>query len=264
MHPNTLHLVFAFLFLASLANATPEKQVVDGVTYHILSTPADTVRIIWQDATGKQVRTFPEAARHVRSQGLEVETVMNGGIFEPGGIPSGLLVQDGKELRPVNRKDGKGNFHLKPNGIFMIGPQGAAVIRTDEYPIAKAEVRQAVQSGPLLLRKGQVHPAFNAGSGSRLHRNGVGIAKDGRVVFAMTDANSAKFPNLHEFARLFLALGCDDALFLDGDLSQMQSGNGIDTSTNRFGSIIVVTKSLPSAQSQGQANSQQPATPPRN
>lgn len=54
--------------------------------------------------------------------------VMNGGIFEPGFVPSGLLVQDGVELTPINRNNGEGNFFLKPNGVFLPGPKGAAVI----------------------------------------------------------------------------------------------------------------------------------------
>jgi uncharacterized protein YigE (DUF2233 family) len=168
---------------------------------------------------------------------------MNGGIFEPGGIPSGLLIQDGKELNPVNRKRGEGNFFLQPNGIFLIGPAGAAVIKTDEYPLEGIAIDRAVQSGPLLLRRGKVHPAFNATSASRLHRNGVGVARNGEVVLAMTDLDSPKFPNLHEFAVLFRMQGCDDALFLDGDISQMRSGAEMNKPSNQFGSIIAVMES---------------------
>lgn len=98
------------------------------------------------------------------------------------------------------------------------------------------------RSGPLLLRHGKIHPAFNAGSTSRLHRNGVGVSANGGVIFAMTDWNSTKFPNLHEFARLFQTLGCDDALFLDGDISQMRSGKDLVKPSNQFGSIIAVVR----------------------
>jgi uncharacterized protein YigE (DUF2233 family) len=225
-----------------LVHALPEKRVVDGVTYHIVPAAAASVRILWKTPEGRQIRTFPEAALHLEHAGLAVDTLMNGGIFEPGGVPSGLLIQDGRPLKPVNRNEGEGNFFLKPNGIFLIGAKGAAVISTEEYPLKGVEVREAVQSGPLLLRRGRLHPAFKADSTSRLHRNGVGVSKDGTVFFAMTDFNSPKFPNLHEFARLFQSLGCDDALFLDGDLSQMRSGMDITKPSNHFGSIIAVLK----------------------
>jgi len=235
-------LVFIALGLFTQAKATPEEKVVEGVTYHILHAPADAVRILWKDSHGKQLRTFPVVAQYLELKGSAAKTLMNGGIFEPEGIPSGLLIQDGQQLSPVNRKDGKGNFFLKPNGVFLIGSKGASVINTDEYPLNGVEVQQAVQSGPLLLRGGKVHAAFGANSTSRLHRNGVGVSKEGIVVFAMTDFDSPKFPNLYEFAQLFLSLGCEDALFLDGDLSQMRSGMDMTKPSNNFGSIIAVIK----------------------
>lgn len=234
--------------IASLASAAPERKLVDGVTYHILTKSASQVRIVWKDDTGKQLRTLPEAAKYLETKSLEVEALMNGGIFEPEGIPSGLLIQEGKELRPVNRRNGTGNFFLKPNGIFLIGNQTASIIATDEFPPKGLKILYAVQSGPLLLQRGKVHPSFNANSSSRLHRNGVGVTKDGKVVLAMSDFHSPKFPNLHEFARLFQSLGCDDALFLDGDLSQMHSGNDLKKASNRFGSMIAVVKTEKAAE----------------
>lgn len=241
-----------------MAHAAPEKQIVDGVTYHVLHAPATSIRIIWKDDNGTALRTFPSVSQFLMRKGVQPDTLMNGGIFEPGGIPSGLLVQDGKELNPVNRNKGEGNFFLHPNGIFLVGNAGAAVVRTDEYPPGGVRIQQAVQSGPLLLRQGKVHPAFKAESGSRLHRNGVGVTKSGKVVFAMTDFHSQKFPNLHEFARLFRTLDCDDALFLDGDLCQMRSGNELMNPSNHFGSIIAVTES-PKGKQEGVG---QPATRP--
>lgn len=230
------------LVLLGQSGASPEKKLVDGVNYLILNTSPDAVRILWKDSDGRQMRTFPEVAEHLERRKLAVDTLMNGGIFEPGGIPSGLLVQDGQVLRPLNREVGEGNFFLKPNGVFLIGAQGAFVIGTDDYPLKGIEVRQAVQSGPLLLHHGKVHPAFKPDSSSRLHRNGVGVTKDGKVVFAMSDFHSPKFPNLHEFAMLFRSLGCDDALFLDGDLSQMRSGADLTKQSSAFGSFIAVIK----------------------
>lgn len=228
--------------LVGWVNAAPEKKVVDGVTYHILEVQPASVRIIWKDGKGTQLRTFPEVARYLAGEGITASTLMNGGIFEPGGVPSGLLIQDGKELRPVNRRNGNGNFFLKPNGIFLIGSKGAAVVSTEEYPLKDEQIHQAVQSGPLLLSHGKTHPRFNGPSKSRLHRNGVGVSKSGKVIFAMTDFHSAKFPNLYEFAQLFRSLGCEDALFLDGDLSQMKSGKDVTKPSNNFGSIISVTE----------------------
>jgi uncharacterized protein YigE (DUF2233 family) len=237
----------ALFFLLALALvghvlAAPEETEADGVRYRVLRAQANSVRVIWKNQNNKPLRTFPATARYLMERGERVLTLMNGGIFEPEGVPSGLLIQDGHELRPVNRIDGKGNFYLKPNGVFLIGSQGAAVITTDEYPPAGAQTMFAVQSGPLLLRRGRIHPKFNPISNARLHRNGVGVTAKGEVVFAITDLDSPKFPNLYEFAQFFRSLGCENALFLDGDLSQMKTEKDTMNPSNHFGSIIAVVE----------------------
>lgn len=232
-------LVFSWL---PVVGQDPEKRLVDGVVYWVLTCRPESVRVVWKDGEGKNLRTLPEAVGVVEGRGEKVAVVMNGGIFEPGGIPSGLLVQDGKELNPVNRREGEGNFFLKPNGIFLIGEEGAAVVKTEEYPLDGMAARHAIQSGPLLLRKGVVHPVFRAESESRLHRNGVGVTRKGEVVFVMTDFRGKLFPNLHEFAMMFRHLGCEDALFLDGDLSQMRWGGDLKKESNQLGAMIVVVK----------------------
>ena len=239
----TLLIVLFALFFADQLRATPEKREVGGIVYRVLRVTPSAVRIVWKDQNGAQLQTFSAAADYLRKQGEVPLTLMNGGIFEPGGVPSGLMIQGGKELRPINTATGTGNFFLKPNGIFLIGSRGAAVVRSDEYPLKDTKILYAVQSGPLLLRKGSIHPVFKATSTSRLHRNGVGVTPRGDVVFLITDEDSPKRPNLFEFAEAFSRLGCIDALFLDGDISQMKTGAEITTSFSHFGSIIAVVDS---------------------
>ena len=245
-------LVSLVLAAAALANDSTmpraevtERQEVDGVTYHIATVDPARVRVLWADDAGRPLRTFDALAKHIEAKGWKAELLMNGGIFEPGGVPSGLLIQEGKELRPVNRRDGEGNFYLKPNGVFFLTDTAAGVIDTAKWPPADRAVRSAVQSGPLLLRDGKVHPAFRKESASRLIRNGVGVTRDGKVALAMTDFDSEKLPNLFEFAMLFRKLGCDDALFLDGDLSQIRKRGEFQRPGGRFGSFVVVLAESP-------------------
>ncbi|MCU0796837.1 MAG: phosphodiester glycosidase family protein [Akkermansiaceae bacterium] len=230
----------ALTFLTSAgADEVIERREVDGVVYHVAMVPAERLRLLWKDGEGRAMRTFPAVAAELRRRGDEPLMLMNGGIYEPGGIPSGLFIQDGKVLNPVNRRDGKGNFFLKPNGIFLIDAKGARVIDTAGWGAADG-VKWAVQSGPLLLRKGKVHPAFREHSENRLHRNGVGVRKDGMVVLAMSDGRSAKWPNLHGFATFFQKLGCEDALFLDGDISAIRVGKGMDEPSQDYGTFVAV------------------------
>lgn len=48
--------------------------------------------------------------------------------------------------------------------------------------------------------------------------------------------------NLWDFAGLFLKLGCRDALFLDGDISQAVTKPDKDIRSNRFAAIFVITE----------------------
>lgn len=190
-------------------------------TFHLFRARPEEVSLWWKGTDGVPMRTFQAVEAHLRSLGKEPVLLMNGGIFEPGGIPSGLHIEDGKELLPVNLEEGIGNFYLKPNGVFCIDARGAHILRSEDYAKARLEPRMGLQSGPLLLNNGELHPAFKPGSDSRLHRNGVGVLPDGNVLFAITDLPSRTRVNLYEFAMLFKRYGCRNALFLDGDLSVM-------------------------------------------
>ena len=84
--------------------------------------------------------------------------------------------------------------------------------------------RLATQSGPLMLRKGVIHPAFRVNSPNKRLRNAVGVRKqDGQILFAMSDREDAVNGRVtsHQFTRFFQHLGCEDALYLDGDISNM-------------------------------------------
>lgn len=239
--------LLASAWVARVRADTFEAKTVDlaGVSYLHVSCSANELDLAWRGTSGEILRTFPAVAEHLRQQGREARFLMNGGIFEPGGIPSGLLVCVGKEERPINLMNGNGNFYLKPNGVFYVDASGAAVLESREYAQEKPSARLAVQSGPLLLRRGAIHPAFNRDSLSRLHRNGVGVDQAGRIHFLITDPAKKAVVNLHGFARAFRSLGCADALFLDGDISQcfVAEMPGAKLASNRFASIFTVSAS---------------------
>ncbi len=166
----------------------------------------------------------------VRADGKRLLFAMNAGIFGRGYVPTGLHVEGGREVVKLNTGLGERieqggqlvtqNFYLKPNGVFFVDAAGkAGVLETGRYAAAGKEVRLATQSGPLLLEKGKVHPAFREGSANVRHRNGIGVDRDGRVVMAITA--DSETVNFFDLAKLFAELGCEDALYLDGDLSVM-------------------------------------------
>lgn len=147
---------------------------------------------------------------------------MNAGMYHADFSPVGLYVEDGRELSLLNAGDGEGNFFMKPNGVFFLDENGnPGVLETNAYAASAIRPRLATQSGPMLVIDGDVHGRFEPDGSSRYIRNGVGVDEAGRVVLAISRAPVS----LGRFARLFRdALGCRNALFLDGAISALHDG----------------------------------------
>lgn len=193
-----------------------DAQVIEHAThrYLVVSLPLDEweVRIDWNTADDGTMLA------DVVASDPEIAVATNAGIFTPELAPGGLLVSDGQELVPLNLNEGGGNFHLMPNGVFAIFEDGsAAVMNSVDYHPAGVEF--ATQSGPALVLDGQVHPELNKGSTNVAFRSGVGVSPDGTTVYL---AMSWEPTNFYDFATLFRdQLGVDDALYLDGNISDL-------------------------------------------
>ena len=185
------------------------------------------------------VRDFQRFIAVQKAAGYRTVWMMNAGMFQDNGMPVGLCVADGREVTPLNTAEGKGNFFLKPNGVFALTGSGAVIRETGEWQAAvPAEIRLATQSGPLLVRSGALHPAIREDSTNRYLRNGAGVRADGRVVFAI----STEQVTFYEMATLFRdALHCPDALYLDGAISAMYApAAGVNTEAGSLGPVLGV------------------------
>ena len=190
------------------------------VTVCKVEVAKDSLRLFHRDESGAPFKRFDRINDWLKPRGQRLIFAMNAGMYHGDFSAVGLFVADGKELAPLNLADGNGNFFLKPNGVFAITDKGAHVMESSEYlRLRKREkVLLATQSGPLLLRGGKMHPAFNADGKSRLYRNGVGVSSPGTAIFAISEEPV----NFFEFATLFRdKLHCPDALFLDGTVSSL-------------------------------------------
>ncbi|MFT3711628.1 MAG: phosphodiester glycosidase family protein [Archangium sp.] len=203
-----------------------------GARFDVVELPLDEwdVRISWTSDGGVQLKALDAAVR------------TNAGIFEPGFVPTGLLVSEGVELRPLATREGEGNFFLQPNGVFALGPEGAIIRETNEYASGHPPSRYATQSGPLLVRAGVLHPKFNPNSENRALRSGVGVRDAKHVVLVI----SRDDVNLFTFAALFRdALKCDDALYLDGVISALWAegaGREADLDKGPFAGVVTAAK----------------------
>lgn len=153
------------------------------------------------------------SAQRSSTGGGKLQLAMNGGMFHPDYRPVGLYVEEGRELARANTRNGPGNFHLKPNGIFYVGGGSAGVMETAAYLKARPQAEYATQSGPMLVINGRIHPRFSRSGESLKMRNGVGVRDANTIVLAISE-DEVSFGT---FARLFRdGLRCPNALFLDG------------------------------------------------
>ncbi len=223
------------------AEVIEESIASSGVKFRVVRVAPEAVRLVWKDENGEFYRSFDRVQAFFAKQGKSAKFLMNAGIYEPGGIPSGLHIEGGKSLRPINLADAPGNFFLKPNGICTFAKSGAFIGTCAAWQQRVPGLDSwGIQSGPMLLIDGKRHPAFREGSVSKLHRNGVGVDAVGKLVFAMT--NNGDGVNFWDFAGLFLKLGCKNALFLDGGISQMAVNPDKPVQSNQFAAMFVVAE----------------------
>jgi uncharacterized protein YigE (DUF2233 family) len=171
-----------------------------------------SIRLFWKKPDGypyEYLSSLPPALGHSR----HLLFATNGGMYHPDNSPVGLYVEEGRELVRANTSAGPGNFHMRPNGVFYLTEEVAGILETSSFIKQRPQVDFATQSGPMLVRDGEVNARFVRYGGSRKYRAGVGTRDPNLVVFAISESEVS----FDEFARLFRdKLRCMNALFLDG------------------------------------------------
>jgi uncharacterized protein YigE (DUF2233 family) len=215
----------------------PNKGNNDYVSYEVDLRSQD-FSLYWKDDKGQPFKSIGALRTWLDRKGKRLLFAMNAGMYKPDNTPEGLLIQDQKLIVPLDTFSGKGNFYLKPNGIFYTTTDERAVIcRTEDFQNSR-NINYATQSGPMLVINGEIHPAFKEGSPNLNIRNGVGILPGGRVILAM----SKNEVNFYDFASYFKSLGCKNALYLDGFVSRtyLPEKDWVQIDGD-FGVIIAVT-----------------------
>ncbi|RDC60018.1 uncharacterized protein HME9302_01217 [Alteripontixanthobacter maritimus] len=168
---------------------------------------------------GAPYRSLARLAAEREANAPPVAFAVNAGMYDDEGKPIGYFVENGNRRKELSRTEGAGNFHLMPNGVFF-GTSGKWQVRTsdDFYRNVGDRPRFGTQSGPMLVIKGKLHPEISQDGPSKAIRNGVGVAKDGKAHFLISN-EPVSFGKL---ARLYRdELKVPDALFLDGNVSSL-------------------------------------------
>ena len=241
-------LIPAFLVVAACTGEPPaaaapqtsacEVRTFEGSGFTICSAKGRKVQIRASDEAGKAYRGFAELEAALGPRAARVAFGMNAGMFDDEGHAIGLLIEDGRTLHPINRNKGGGNFHLLPNGVFLVRKDGDAEVVTSEAFKPAKEITFATQSGPMLVIDGNLHPKFDADGTSRYIRNGVGIASDGTPMFVISN-DQVSFGKLARFFRD--QLKTRNALYFDGSVSSLwDPANGRMDDFTPIGPMVIV------------------------
>ncbi len=213
IHPlPVLRWLFSVLGFALLSPSLPAETLEhEGGLYQVERVPFSEhsrLQLRWLNDAGQPLSNFGGLQKQLMKEGKKIRFATNASIYERGPRPNGLMVCEGRELVPINLADGFGNFFLKPNGVFFLDEAsgGPAILETTEYVSRQLKPRFANQSGPLLLRKGVIHPAFQKDSPNRRQRSAVGfVAATQEIVFVMSDreARVEGRVTFHQLARVF-------------------------------------------------------------
>lgn len=196
------------------------RQTFENKSYIVChANPAqDHIRLFLNDAEGIPYKYFRNIERDLALQEETFAFAMNAGMYHADYSAVGLYVENGKELHAVSTYDGPGNFHMKPNGIFYLSGGKAGVLDTQTYLRSSIKPDLATQSGPMLVINNAIHHRFIPNSPYLEYRNGVGVTRQGDIVFVMSEERV----NFDELARFFRdELKTPNALFLDGSISSL-------------------------------------------
>jgi uncharacterized protein YigE (DUF2233 family) len=216
------------------------QQSFEGSRFTVCDPGNGAIELVAAGRDETPVRQFADLEQRLGPRAEKVAFAMNAGMYDEDGRPIGLAIVDGKQKHRINRKEGGGNFHLMPNGVFQLRNDGAAEIVTSKAWRPSPAIRFATQSGPMLVIDGKLHPAFEPDGTSRHVRNGVGIAPNGRALFVISEEPVS----FGKFARFFRdRLKARNALFFDGAVSALwDPANGRRDITRPLGPMVVAFK----------------------
>ncbi len=230
-----------FTFAASMAGQMAQADCrdlsFDEDRYTVCNiAPDEDLRLFHTSDDGEIFGDFLPLLADLRDGDQTLGFAMNGGMYHQDRRPVGHYIENGTEVQGLVTREGPGNFGLLPNGVFCIGYGENSVIETLAYDAARPTCEFAMQSGPMLVIDGDLHPRFMPDSTSRKFRNGVGVADDGTTYFAISN-NTVNF---HSFARLFRdSLNTPNALFIDGTISRLYAPDiGRHDGGARMGPIV--------------------------
>ena len=211
------------------------------VQSYTVNPQQERIVMYWQKQNGKAWGSLRSLLADINKDD-RVQMAMNGGIYDKAYEPLGLYIENGEQIKPLNCASGGGNFFIRPGGVFWLKGQRAGITPINKFK-PSPEITYAVQSGPMLIENGAINWRLKPSASSRKLRNGVGIDKQGRVVFML----SKRETNFYDFACYAQSkLHVRQMLYLDGTISKMyQKGGSVPWQYYPFVTMITVERKKP-------------------
>jgi len=126
------------------------------------------------------------------------------------GKPTGAFVMEGKDVTNEAEGNNYAFFAVLKDGTHMIGAKG-------EYSSYKGQIEEAIGGYIHIVKDGAVVSGLN--KNDKYPRQTLGIREDGKVIIMTADGNQAPKSDgltIQEQAEVMLAMGCVEAIHLDG------------------------------------------------
>lgn len=171
------------------------------------------------------------------AKSLGAVLAVNGGFFDPEMRPLGLARSEGRVLSKYTKT---------PGGVLVVQDGRGALFDAEAFEPSPSTF--AIQCLPRLVVDRQTN--LHRETGKRAERTALCLKQNGEVLEAVyvRGTSKAEHPTLLEFAEYLLALGCENALNLDGGPSSgivTRSGEVL-TYENPMGVIRHAIVALPS------------------
>ncbi len=139
--------------------------VADGVQYKCL--------ILNQEST-LNLALVPESEISGVLSKNETVCISEVGFYDNGGNHIGLLQKEGQQISGIDiASSGKGNFYLVPNGVLSFDSLTIQITESKEYNTRTLQEENSIQSGPLLIMNGKLHPKLNLFSPNKHGRSAI-------------------------------------------------------------------------------------------
>ncbi len=236
-------LLRADVFVLAIASASGATQgatckptTFDSHQYTVcdVNLATEELEVFRVDDSGVALGSLQRLEEWLNAKNRRLLFAMNAGMFNSPTIPTGLLVLRGAAVSEISllgwpgfrapTKKESGNFYVIPNAVFWIKDQKALVQDSLSYHQDKHRptVDMAIQSGPMLVKGGDIPKDLILYGSPHYKRNGVCAISPSQLKFVISNVEVS----IHEFARFMRNhIKCTDALYLDGCRSALFSAN---------------------------------------